>query len=134
VLLGAAESLRFGATPPVAVRVAPMSGGPRTRFRLELESTHPTGGRGRRERSYWATVHGPLKTACVIQNKAWFSYGPPGATLHAELDPRRTKGGRWCRGSFRGVVRYRDAICGSRDAPCERVYIRRAGHFGFTVH
>ncbi len=132
VLLGVAESLRFGPTPPVAVSVRPLGGRPGTRFELSLRSTHPTGRRGRRERSYWAAVHGPLKTACVIQNEAWFSYGPPGRTLRAVLDPRRTKGGRWCRGRFRGVVRYRDAICPAATR-CERVYIRRAGRFGFTV-
>lgn len=131
-LLGILESLRFGPVPPVAVRVEPALGGPRTRFRLELVSTHRTGRRGRRVREYWAAVRGPLRTACVIQNEAWFSYGPPGATLHAELDPRRTKGNRWCRGRFRGVVRYRDAICGGINA-CERVNIRRAGSFGFSV-
>ena len=130
-LLGVAESLRFGPTPPVRVRVEPATGGPRTRFRLELVSTHRTG-RGRRERDYWASVHGPRRFACVIERDGWFSYGPPGATLHAELDPSRTEGNRWCRGRFRGVVRYRDAICFDRNA-CERVYIRRAGHFSFTV-
>jgi hypothetical protein len=130
-LLGAVESLRFGPTPPVRVRVQPSTGRPGTRFRLGLVSTHRTGG-VRRVREYWASVRGPLDTACVIQNEARFSYGPPGAKLRATLDPRRTKGNRWCRGRFRGVVRYRDAICFGGNA-CERVYIRRAGHFSFTV-
>jgi hypothetical protein len=52
--------------------------------------------------------------------------------LRTTLDPRRTKGGRWCRGRFAGVVRYRDSIC-ARDGRCERTYTRIAGHFAFTV-
>ena len=131
-LLGVAESLRFGPTPPVKVRVEPPEGRPRTRFRLELTSTHPTARQGRRERVYWAAVEGPHKVACVIQNEAWFSHGPPGARLRAVLDPNRTKGNRWCRGRFTGILRYRDAIC-DRRGPCERTYLRRAGHFSFTV-
>ena len=131
-LLGVADSVRVGPTPPVAVRVEPATGGPRTRFRLELVSTHRTGP-GRRERDYWAAVHGPGRTACVIQREAWFSHGRPGARLRATLDPRRTEGNRWCRGRFHGIVRYRDAICFRRNQPCERVYIRRAGRFSFTV-
>ena len=63
-----------------------------------------------------------MKTACVIEHDAFFSHGPPGARLHALLDPRRTKGGRWCRGRFRGVLRYRGSA-----------YTRRAGSFTFTV-
>jgi len=131
-LLGVVRNLRFLAPPPVTVHVRPGTGRPRTRFRLELESTHRTGRRGRRYRAYGASVRGPLKTACVIENDAWFSYGPPGATLHATLDPRRTKGNRWCRGRFQGIVRYRDAIC-SRGGACNHSYTRTAGHFGFTV-
>jgi hypothetical protein len=68
----------------------------------------------------------------VIENEAWFSYGPPGARFHVTLDPRRTKGQRWCRGRFRGVVRYRDALCG-RAGRCWRTYSRTAGHLSFTV-
>jgi hypothetical protein len=128
-LLGVAESLRFGPTPPVPVRVAPATGGPHTRFRLELKSTHRTGRHGWQERDYRASVHGPRRFACVIETDAWFSHGPPGAVLHAELDPSR--GNRWCRGRFSGVVRYRDAICSRPE--CERVYLRRAGSFSFTV-
>ena len=131
-LLGVAPSLRFGPPPPVIVRVDPPTGLPRTRFRLELVSTHRTGRGGRRYREYGAAVHGPHKVACVIENEAWFSYGPPGARLHATLDPRRTKGQRWCRGRFRGVVRYSDALCG-RAGRCWRTYRRTAGRFSFTV-
>jgi hypothetical protein len=133
-LLGIAESLRFGATPPVHVRVRPTVGRPSTHFGLELVSSHPTGRRGRRVREYWATVRGPLRTACVIENEGWFSHGPPGTRLRAVLDPTRTKGQRWCRGRFRGVVRYRDGICGGDgDGACHRLHIRRAGRFAFTV-
>jgi hypothetical protein len=132
-LLGIAQGLRVGPTPEVEVGFLPGVGRPSTRFRLMLHATHPTGRHGRRVREYWAAVHGPHEVACVVQNEAWFSHGPPGAALRATLDPARTKGGRWCRGRFRGVVRYRDAICARRDAPCRRVYIRRAGHFWFTV-
>ena len=131
-LLGVAQSLRFGRPAPVAVGVDPPAGRPGTRFRLELVSTHRTGRLGRRYREYWAAVHGPRKVACVIQHDNWFSYGPPGATLRTTLDPRRTKGGRWCRGRFAGVVRYRDSIC-APNGRCERTYTRIAGHFAFTV-
>lgn len=55
-LLGVLASLRFGPPAPVAVR---------------------------RERGYWAVVHGPLRSACVIENDAWFSDGPPGARVRA---------------------------------------------------
>jgi hypothetical protein len=130
-LLGMVRNLRFLPPRPVIVNVIPAAPGPLTRVRLGLISTLRTGRRGRRVREYWASVRGPLKTACVIENEAWFSRGPAGDTLHATLDPRRTKGNRWCRGRFHGIVRYRDAIC--RSAECERVYIRRAGRFGFTV-
>ena len=121
-LLGVAASLRFGPPAPLAVTVRPPSGDPDTRFRLEIEASHRSGRRGRHFRGYWASVHGPLRTACVIEHDAFFSYGPPGARLHAELDPSRTKGGRWCRGRFRGVLRYRDWD-----------YTRPAGRFTFTV-
>ncbi|MEA2364976.1 MAG: hypothetical protein QOI32_488 [Thermoleophilaceae bacterium] len=105
----------------------------RTRFRLELVSSHPSGRLGRRERGYWASVHGPEKIACVIENDAWFSAGRPGTRLHAVLDPTRTKGQRWCRGRFTGRVRYRDAICRRGADHCDRVYVRRAGRFSFSV-
>ena len=131
-LLGIAQSLRFRPPAPVAVRVDPPAGRPGTRFRLELVSTYRTGRLGRRYREYWAAVHGPRKVACVIEHDDWFSCGPPGARLDAVLDPRRTKGGRWCRGSFHGVVRYRDALCG-RARRCWRTYSRTAGHFRFSV-
>jgi hypothetical protein len=131
-LLGVGESLRFGPPAPVPVRIQPPSGHPKTRFRLELVATHRSGRRGRRERGYWAAVHGPHRFACVIENDTWFSDGGPGARLRAVLDPSRTKGRRWCLGRFRGVVRYRDAIC-RRRGPCDRVYMRTAGHFRFTV-
>jgi hypothetical protein len=133
VLLGVLRSLRFGPPPPVEVRVDPAVGRPGTRFRLELTATHTSGRRGRRERGYWALVHGPPKIACVIEHEAWFSGGRPGARVRAVLDPTRTKGQRWCRGRFTGVVRYRDAICRRRADRCDRVYMRRAGRFSFTV-
>jgi hypothetical protein len=131
-LLGVVRSLRFGPVPLVKVRVRPVSGGPRTRFRLAFRATHRSVRRGRRERGYFAVVRGPARIACVVENEAPFSDGPPGARVRAVLDPSRTKGGRWCRGRFTGTVRYRDAICG-RDLRCDRVYTRRAGRFSFTV-
>jgi hypothetical protein len=131
-LLGIVRSLRVGPVPPVKVGVRPVSGGPRTRFRLAIVATHRSGRRGRRERGYFAVVRGPRRVACVVENDARFSDGPPAARVRAVLDPSRTKGGRWCRGRFNGVVRYRDAICRYR-GPCDRVYVRRAGRFSFTV-
>ena len=132
-LLGIAQGVRIGPTPPVEVRVDPAVGRPDTRFRLDFESTHAAGGRRRRERSYRVRVHGPHGVACVIAHEAWFSHGPPGTRLRAVLDPRRTKGGRWCRGRFRGVVIYRDAFC-ERGGRCYgRPYVRRAGRVEFTV-
>ena len=116
---------------PVQVTVHPATGRPSTHFRLELRSSQPTGRKGRRVREYWAAVRGPLRTACVIENEGWFSRGPRGVRLRAVLDPNRTKGRRWCRGRFTGVVKYRDAIC-DREV-CHRVHIRRAGRFAFTV-
>ncbi|MEA2407144.1 MAG: hypothetical protein QOE69_1263 [Thermoleophilaceae bacterium] len=132
-LLGIAQGVRIGPTPPVEVRVDPAVGRPGTRFRLELTATHTSGRRGRRERGYWALVQGPPKIACVIEHEAWFSEGRPGARLRAVLDPRRTKGQRWCRGRFTGRIRYRDAICRRGADHCDRVYIRRAGRFSFSV-
>jgi len=123
---------RVGPPAPVAVRVSPASGHPQTSFRLHFVATQRTGRRGRRERDYWASVRGPRRIACVIESWVWFSHGSPGARLHAVLDPRRTKGARWCRGRFRGVVRYRDSLC-RRSGTCRRTYSRRAGHFSFTV-
>jgi hypothetical protein len=138
-LLGILESLSFGPPAPVEVSVRPSVGDPTTRFRLEFVSTHRAGGRGRpnqdyrREQSYWAAVHGPQRIACVIENEARFSNGPAGARLHAVLDPSRTKGGRWCRGLFTGIVTYRDGICAPDGGSCDRMYTRRAGRFSFTV-
>ena len=132
-LLGIAQGVHLGPTPPVDVQVNPPAGRPGTRFRLDLVSTHATGGRRRRERDYRVRVHGPHRVACVIEHGASFSHGPPGARLRAVLDPRRTKGGRWCRGRFRGVVIYRDAFC-ERGGRCyRRPYVRRAGRVEFTV-
>jgi hypothetical protein len=130
-LLGIAESLRFGPTPPVHVAVHPPVAGPRTPVRVEIVSPVGTGRRGRRERDYRAAVRGPLRWACGIENEAPFSRGPPGSHLRAVLDPIHAKGGHWCRGSFSGVVRYRDATCGRER--CHDVHIRRAGSFSFTV-
>jgi hypothetical protein len=131
-LLGVAEGVRIGPTPPVEVRVDPPAGRPGTRFRLELVSTHRSGWHGPRLRDYLVHVRGPARVACVIEHEAFFSYGRPGARLHAVLDPRRTKGGRWCRGRFRGVVRYRDGFC-KRNGSCHGVYTRRAGRIAFAV-
>jgi hypothetical protein len=131
-LLGIAESLRVGPTPPVRVGVHPPVGRPWTRFRLELVSSGRTGRHGRRERAYSAAVRGPLRTACVIETGTWFTHGPPGSRLHAVLDPSRAKGGRWCRGSFRGVVRYRDGLC-RRPGRCFHMHVSRAGSFSFSV-
>jgi len=103
-----------------------------TRFRLGMHATHRTGRSGRRERYYRATVHGPARVGCVVGAHALFSHGPPGAFIRAVLDPMRAKGGRWCRGRFRGVVRYRDAIC-RLHGRCSRTYSRRAGRFSFIV-
>jgi hypothetical protein len=131
-LLGILESLRFGPPAPVAVSVHPPSGNSATRFRLALVSTHRSGRRGRRVRNYWAEVRGPRQIACVIENEAPFSSGPPGAQLHAVLDPRRTKGQRWCRGRFNGVVRYRDGLC-RPSGECPHMHTRIAGRFRFVV-
>ena len=106
--------------------------GPGTRFALETVAGHRSGRRGRRLRRYLVAVHGPLKSACVIENEATFSDGRPGARLRAVLDPRRTKGGRWCRGRFRGTVRYQDGLC-CRDGAYFRLRTRIAGRFAFTV-
>jgi hypothetical protein len=131
-LLGILESLRFGPPAPVAVSVHPPSGNSATRFRVALVSTHRSGRRGRRVRNYWAEVEGSGGIACVVETEAWFSSGPPGARLHAELDPTRTKGGRWCPGPVDGVVRYRDGFCG-RPGRCWGVHTRVAGRFRFVV-
>jgi hypothetical protein len=114
------------------VRVSPASGGPSTRFRLDLVAPHRSGRHGRRERDYVAAVRGPQRWACVIESQAWFSHGPPGARLHAVLDPSTAKGQRWCRRRVAGVVRYHDGLC-RPGAQCGRVYIRTAGRFRFTV-
>ena len=87
---------------------------------------------------YWTEVRGPRAFACVIEHDAGFGDGLPGARLRAKLDPSRTKGLRWCRGRFRGVVKYRDGYgCPPRgrcrppdDFPTEQ---RTAGPFAFTV-
>jgi hypothetical protein len=118
--------------PPVRVTVHPSVGRPWTRFRLELVSAQGTRRQGRQERAYSAAVRGPLRTACVIETAAWFSHGPPGARLHAVLDPSRAKGARWCRGTFRGVVRYRDGLC-RRNGRCFQMRVSRAASFSFTV-
>ncbi len=131
-LLGVAESLRFGPTPEVEVGVRPWVGGPDMRVGLSLFATHRSGATGRRVRWYSAAVRGPARVGCVIENDTRFSTGPPGHRIRAVLDPHRTKGRRWCRGRFRGVVRYTDGIC-RKDGQCHRVYMRRAGRFGFTV-
>jgi len=126
-----ARLAQHSAPPPVRVAVHPRVGRPWTLFRLELVSSQRTGRQGQRERDYQAAVRGPLRWACVIENEAPFSRGPPGSHLHAVLDPIHANGSHWCRGSFSGVVRYRDAICGSER--CHDVHIQRAGSFSFTV-
>lgn len=137
-LLGILASLRIGPPPPVPVSVSPGIGGPETTFRLEVVAGERTGRQGRRERRYWAEVRGPERIACVINHDTFFPHGPLGVRLKASLDPTRTKGGRWCRGRFRGVVRYRDGfVCPPAPTcrvppnfPTER---RVAGRFGFVV-
>jgi hypothetical protein len=136
-LLGLIQGLRFR-PPRVPVHVRPNSGRPRTVFRLEIVAGKRSARQGRRQRLYSAEVQGPLRSACVIQHATTFGYAPPGARLQARLDPSHTKGNKWCRGRFRGVIKYHDGfVCPPRrtcrpptDFPTED---RTVARFGFRV-
>jgi hypothetical protein len=103
--------------------VSPLRGGKHDGFRVVIVTEHETGVFGKTLRSYHAEAHAVRPaSACVSNRDRAFPAGPMGATLHATLDPARGEGGPlgWCRGLFRGTVRFHEAFACPPAGTCHR--------------
>jgi hypothetical protein len=93
--------------------VSSLRSGKHDGFRVVIVTEHETGVVGKTLRSYHAEAHAVRPaSACVSNRDRAFPAGSMGATLYATLDPARGEGGPrgWCRGLFRGTVRYHEAF------------------------
>lgn len=104
------EASREAAGASVRVSVTPRSGRRATVFRVSLRSRASLGRAGSRRRLYAAAARGPFKAACVVDLAAFIDRGRRGEVVAGSLDPTTAKGGRWCRGRYRGQVRYVDTF------------------------
>jgi hypothetical protein len=96
----------FGPRPrecrDVPVRVSPRAGRPATVFKVSFRGAARLGVFGDHRRSYRASVRGPDRSACLVENEAVADRGRPRRRLEMRLTPGREKGMRWCRGRFHG--------------------------------
>jgi hypothetical protein len=121
-----------------AVRVQPRAPRPRTVLSFSFRSPARLGTFGRRRRAYRLAVLGPAEPACASDHEAFADRGRRGQRLVVRLDPRRTKGGRWCRGRFRGRLIQFDTYGCPKQGACRRPanFIsreREVARFYFTV-
>lgn len=121
-----------------SITTTPTVARPRRSVEVRLVSGTSTGIRGRRWRRYYARVRGPARPACAQDTEAWFELGAATRTLTAVLDPRRTKGGHWCRGTFRGRISLRYGFACPPQGECHPPpgfarHSERVGSFGFEV-
>jgi hypothetical protein len=103
--------------------VSPLRGGKHDGFRVVIVTQHETGVFGKTLRSYHVEAHAVRPAAaCVNKRDRAFPAGPIGATLYATLDAARGEGGPlgWCRGWFRGTVRYHEAFACPPVGTCHR--------------
>jgi hypothetical protein len=92
---------------PVRVKVSPRRGHRLTTFRIRFRPREFVGVRARARISYQASLFdrtNPNGLGCIVDT------GGPAVPIHGRLevtlDPRRQKGGIWCRGRFSGALTY----------------------------
>jgi hypothetical protein len=91
---------------PAHVTVSPRRGGPSTTFRIRIRTRAFAGVRAKARQDFelhMRDVTNPNAFSCIGDTGPAFvdSYRRP---LTIVLDPRKQKGGRWCRGRFRGTL------------------------------
>jgi hypothetical protein len=94
-------------------QVSPLRGKKHDGFRVFVVTQHETGVFGKTRRSYHVEAHAVRPaSACVNTTERRFPDGKAGETMYATLAPAPGKGGAvgWCRGLFRGTVRYQEAF------------------------
>ena len=100
----------LSAAPAVTrLKVSPSAPRRHDRVAVAFTSRRATGVFGQERRSYWVQAHSVRPRPACVNNR---DRGPParpaGYRLRALLDPARGDGGGlgWCRGRFKGTVRY----------------------------
>lgn len=107
------SSVRSTVTAPSAAfvdaKVSPGNGQRFTPFVVSIETADSTGRRGNTRRTYRASVQAVKpRAACVNNRDMMFPLRAVGATASVALRPAGGEGGHlgWCRGTFRGTVKY----------------------------
>jgi hypothetical protein len=117
------------------VSVKPAIGGPATRFGISFRTPRWTGRKGGSETRYVTSVTGPAgKTGCVDGADRPLALARAHARVKATFDPVKL-GGRWCTGTFRGVVQeIRTPVC-ARGRACPKfvVLLGTVGRYRFKV-
>lgn len=136
--LVASTASRKAAGSSVRASAAPRRGRRSTVFRVSLGSRATLGRAGSRRRLYVASARGPFQAACVVELETYIERGRPGEVVAASLDPATAKGGRWCRGRYRGRVRYVDTFACPAKGVCRiprgfQQVGRVVGRFSFRV-
>lgn len=113
---------------PSRVTVAPKLGSPTARFTVTFRAPD---GVGRNGDLYDVHVSGPSRRGCGGGGGVGVTSARAGQLVHAKLGP---EGGRWCRGTFQGVVdEAREECTGDRLCPPLLVVLRTVGTFTFRV-
>jgi hypothetical protein len=119
---------------PVDVR--PATGGPHSVFTVSLRIPTKAGTSGQDHRTDSLTVTGPHRSGCVSRAAIVLPAGAAGSSVRVRLVPGRL-GGRWCAGSFQGVVtETQSVICGpnpARACPLVMIAPQTIGRFRFRV-
>ena len=145
-----AEDVRLKPTPAserasrsrLEPSVAPHTGTRTSVVRVTFRSRVRLGAtRDGRTRSYYVVAkRRPAMSGCVQHRYGWVGSGRRGRRVTARMDPTRGKGGHlgWCRGRYRGRIRYFDGYACPSEGECraprgfERIY-RRVGTFRFAI-
>ena len=94
---------------PVRPTVTPRSVGERTAFVVRFKSHARLGLHDGRRRGYELLLRSRRNTgACLVNPSTFADRGRRGQTVAARFDPRKFKGGRWCRGPANGRIYYYD--------------------------
>lgn len=120
----------------VHISVKPSAGSPTTSFVVSFRAPHWTGRYGLSERRYMLSATGALGTAgCIANVDKPLPYSRLHARVHITLDPARL-GGRWCVGTFHGVVEeIQGPVCPKRSrCPEFASLVARIGRFTLDVH
>jgi hypothetical protein len=117
----------------VRVSVKPRSGSSRTRFAVSFRAAVASGRTGSMRRTYRVTASGPGRGGCQSSASALAPEPSAGSEVRVVLSPGRS--GRWCSGTFHGVVWMVDAIACPPGEACPAIVIRprMVGRFAFGV-